>query len=94
MLTGSFFHAAGFMIGYFPAAARPLIAFTCFRADSTSQGQDQRPRRSRDEKLSIRAFDALVRWPPKTRADGAGPQPLRELDRVPGLPLAGPTGTV
>lgn len=35
-----------------------------------------------DEKLSIRVFDALVRLPLKTRADGDGLQPLRDLDQV------------
>ncbi|MDA9409923.1 type I secretion system permease/ATPase [Bradyrhizobium sp. CCBAU 45384] len=45
-----------------------------------------------DEKLSIRVFDALVRMPLKTRADGDGLQPLRDLDQVRGfLSGGGPT---
>ncbi|WP_449382035.1 type I secretion system permease/ATPase [Bradyrhizobium sp. UFLA05-112] len=45
-----------------------------------------------DEKLSIRIFDALVRLPLKTRADGDGLQPLRDLDQVRGfLSGGGPT---
>jgi ATP-binding cassette subfamily C protein len=45
-----------------------------------------------DEKLSIRVFDALVRLPLKTRADGDGLQPLRDLDQVRGfLSGGGPT---
>jgi ATP-binding cassette subfamily C protein len=45
-----------------------------------------------DEKLSIRVFDALVRLPLKTRADGDGLQSLRDLDQVRGfLSGGGPT---
>lgn len=45
-----------------------------------------------DERLSIRIFDALVRLPLKTRADGDGLQPLRDLDQVRGfLSSGGPT---
>jgi ATP-binding cassette subfamily C protein len=35
-----------------------------------------------DEKLAVRVFDALVRLPLKTRGDGDGLQPLRDLDQV------------
>jgi PrtD family type I secretion system ABC transporter len=35
-----------------------------------------------DEKLGGRVFDALVRLPLKTRGDGDGLQPLRDLDQV------------
>lgn len=35
-----------------------------------------------DERLGIRVFDALVRLPLKTRTDGDGLQPLRDLDQV------------
>jgi ATP-binding cassette subfamily C protein len=35
-----------------------------------------------DEKLGLRVFDALVRLPLKTRGDGDGLQPLRDLDQV------------
>lgn len=35
-----------------------------------------------DEKLGVRVFDALVRLPLKTRGDGDGLQPLRDLDQV------------
>jgi ATP-binding cassette subfamily C protein len=35
-----------------------------------------------DETLSPRVFDALVRLPLRTRADGDGLQPLRDLDQV------------
>jgi ATP-binding cassette subfamily C protein len=35
-----------------------------------------------DEKLGLRVFDALVRLPLKTRGDGDGLQPLRDLDHV------------
>lgn len=45
-----------------------------------------------DEKLSARIFDALVRIPLKTKADGDGLQPLRDLDQVRGfLSGGGPT---
>jgi ATP-binding cassette subfamily C protein len=45
-----------------------------------------------DENLSIRVFGALVRLPLKTRADGDGLQPLRDLDQVRGfLSGGGPT---
>jgi len=35
-----------------------------------------------DEKLGLRVFDAMVRLPLKTRGDGDGLQPLRDLDQV------------
>jgi ATP-binding cassette subfamily C protein len=35
-----------------------------------------------DDKLGLRVFDALVRLPLKTRGDGDGLQPLRDLDQV------------
>jgi PrtD family type I secretion system ABC transporter len=35
-----------------------------------------------DERLGLRVFDALVRLPLKTRGDGDGLQPLRDLDQV------------
>ncbi len=35
-----------------------------------------------DERLGVRVFDALVRLPLKTRGDGDGLQPLRDLDQV------------
>jgi ATP-binding cassette subfamily C protein len=35
-----------------------------------------------DEKLGVRVFDAMVRLPLKTRADGDGLQPVRDLDQV------------
>jgi ATP-binding cassette subfamily C protein len=35
-----------------------------------------------DEKLGLRVFDALVRLPLKTRGDGDGLQPLRDLDQL------------
>jgi PrtD family type I secretion system ABC transporter len=35
-----------------------------------------------DERLGMRVFDALVRLPLKTRTDGDGLQPLRDLDQV------------
>jgi PrtD family type I secretion system ABC transporter len=35
-----------------------------------------------DERLGLRIFDALVRFPLKTRGDGDGLQPLRDLDQV------------
>lgn len=35
-----------------------------------------------DEQLGMRVFDALVRLPLKTRGDGDGLQPLRDLDQV------------
>ena len=35
-----------------------------------------------DEKLGLRVFDAVVRLPLKTRGDGDGLQPLRDLDQV------------
>lgn len=38
-----------------------------------------------DETLSLRVFDALVRLPLKTRGDGDGLQPLRDLDQVRGF---------
>lgn len=45
-----------------------------------------------DEKLGARVFDAVVRMPLKTRGDGDGMQPLRDLDQVRGfLAGGGPT---
>lgn len=45
-----------------------------------------------DEKLGLRVFDALVRLPLKTRGDGDGLQPLRDLDQVRSfLSSGGPT---
>lgn len=45
-----------------------------------------------DEKLGLRVFDAVVRLPLKTRGDGDGMQPLRDLDQVRGfLSGGGPT---
>lgn len=45
-----------------------------------------------DEKLGVRIFDALVRLPLKTRADGDGLQPVRDLDQVRSfLSSGGPT---
>jgi ATP-binding cassette subfamily C protein len=45
-----------------------------------------------DERLGLRVFDALVRLPLKTRGDGDGLQPLRDLDQVRGfLSGGGPT---
>src|SRR3984893_13997659 len=35
-----------------------------------------------DETLGLRVFDAMVRLPLKTRSDGDGMQPLRDLDQV------------
>ncbi|RFB81100.1 type I secretion system permease/ATPase [Methylovirgula sp. 4M-Z18] len=35
-----------------------------------------------DEQLGLRVFDALVRLPLKTRGDGDGLQPLRDLDQI------------
>lgn len=45
-----------------------------------------------DERLGLRIFDAIVRLPLKTRGDGDGLQPLRDLDQVRGfLSGGGPT---
>lgn len=45
-----------------------------------------------DERLGLRVYDALVRLPLKTRGDGDGLQPLRDLDQVRGfLSSGGPT---
>ncbi|WP_165637080.1 type I secretion system permease/ATPase [Bradyrhizobium shewense] len=45
-----------------------------------------------DERLGVRIFDALVRLPLKTRADGDGLQPVRDLDQVRSfLSSGGPT---
>ncbi len=45
-----------------------------------------------DERLGLRVFDALVRLPLKTRGDGDGMQPLRDLDQVRSfLSSGGPT---
>jgi PrtD family type I secretion system ABC transporter len=45
-----------------------------------------------DERLGLRIFDAVVRLPLKTRGDGDGLQPLRDLDQVRGfLSSGGPT---
>ena len=45
-----------------------------------------------DERLGARVFDALVRLPLKTRGDGDGLQPLRDLDQVRSfLSSGGPT---
>src|SRR6185437_4507110 len=35
-----------------------------------------------DERLGVRVYDALVRLPLKTRGDGDGLQPLRDLDQI------------
>lgn len=42
-----------------------------------------------DERLSMRVFDAVVRLPLKTRGDGDGLQPLRDLDQVRGFLSSG-----
>jgi PrtD family type I secretion system ABC transporter len=42
-----------------------------------------------DETLSFRVYDALVRLPLKTRRDGDGLQPLRDLDQVRGFLSSG-----
>lgn len=45
-----------------------------------------------DERLGVRIFDALVRLPLKTRADGDGLQPVRDLDQLRSfLSSGGPT---
>ena len=45
-----------------------------------------------DERLGLRVYDALVRLPLKTRGDGDGLQPLRDLDQVRSfLSSGGPT---
>ena len=45
-----------------------------------------------DETLGLRVFDAMVRLPLKTRGDGDGMQPLRDLDQVRSfLASGGPT---
>ncbi|MDR3437639.1 type I secretion system permease/ATPase [Telmatospirillum sp.] len=45
-----------------------------------------------DEQLGVRVFDAVVRLPLKTRGDGDGLQPLRDLDQVRSfLSSGGPT---
>lgn len=45
-----------------------------------------------DERLGLRVFDSVVRLPLKTRGDGDGLQPLRDLDQVRGfLAGGGPT---
>ena len=45
-----------------------------------------------DERLGLRVFDAVVRLPLKTRGDGDGLQPIRDLDHVRGfLSGGGPT---
>jgi ATP-binding cassette subfamily C protein len=45
-----------------------------------------------DERLGLRVFDAVVRLPLKTRGDGDGLQPLRDLDQVRSfLSSGGPT---
>src|SRR4051812_25535128 len=42
-----------------------------------------------DERLGMRVFDAMVRLPLKTRGDGDGLQPLRDLDQVRGFLASG-----
>ncbi len=42
-----------------------------------------------DETLGLRVFDAVVRMPLKTRGDGDGLQPLRDLDQVRGFLSSG-----
>src|SRR4051794_35364577 len=42
-----------------------------------------------DETLGLRVFDAMVRLPLKTRGDGDGLQPLRDLDQVRGFLASG-----
>jgi len=42
-----------------------------------------------DQTLSLRVFDALARLPLKTRGDGDGLQPLRDLDQVRGFLASG-----
>jgi ATP-binding cassette subfamily C protein len=45
-----------------------------------------------DERLGLRVYDALVRLPLKTRGDGDGLQPLRDLDQIRSfLSSGGPT---
>src|SRR4051795_11154773 len=42
-----------------------------------------------DERLGLRVFDAMMRLPLKTRGDGDGLQPLRDLDQVRGFLASG-----
>jgi ATP-binding cassette subfamily C protein len=101
MLTGSFFMLQVYD-RVLPSRSIPTLIALCGLAtvlylfqgglDLVRSRISARVGRYLDEKLSIRLFDALVRLPLKTRADGDGLQPLRDLDQVRGfLSGGGPT---
>jgi PrtD family type I secretion system ABC transporter len=101
MLTGSFFMLQVYD-RVLPGRSIPTLIALCVLAtvlylfqgglDLVRNRISARVGRYLDEKLGIRVFDALVRLPLKTRADGDGLQPLRDLDQVRGfLSGGGPT---
>lgn len=101
MLTGSFFMLQVYD-RVLPGRSIPTLIALCVLAtvlylfqgglDLVRGRISARVGRYLDEKLGIRVFDALVRLPLKTRADGDGLQPLRDLDQVRGfLSGGGPT---
>ncbi|MBV9460672.1 MAG: type I secretion system permease/ATPase, partial [Bradyrhizobium sp.] len=101
MLTGSFFMLQvydrvlpGRSIPTLVALLVLAIALYAFQGgfDLVRSRISARVGRYFDERLGLRVFDALVRLPLKTRGDGDGLQPLRDLDQVRGfLSGGGPT---
>jgi len=91
MLTGSFFMLQvydrvlpGRSIATLVALLVLAIALYLFQGglDLVRSRISVRIGRYFDEKLGLRVFEALVRLPLKTRGDGDGLQPLRDLDQV------------
>ena len=91
MLTGSFFMLQVYD-RVLPARSIPtLVAFVVLATmlyllqgglDLVRNRISARVGRYLDEGLGVRVFEALVRLPLKTRGDGDGLQPLRDLDQV------------
>jgi ATP-binding cassette subfamily C protein len=94
MLTGSFFMLQvydrvlpGRSIPTLVALLVLATALYVFQAglDLVRNRISVRVGRHLDERLGLRVFDAVVRLPLKTRGDGDGLQPLRDLDQVRGF---------
>jgi PrtD family type I secretion system ABC transporter len=91
MLTGSFFMLQVYD-RVLPGGSIPTLVALLFLAtvlyafqgglDLVRNRISARVGRYFDERLGLRVFDSLVRLPLKTRGDGDGMQPLRDLDQV------------
>ena len=91
MLTGSFFMLQVYD-RVLPGRSIPTLVALLFLAtvlyafqgglDLVRNRISARIGRYFDERLGLRVFDSLVRLPLKTRGDGDGMQPLRDLDQV------------